>query len=114
MEIPPELKQKLQGMHETCVAETGVSADSLSAAMTGNFPDDPTLKEHVFCMSKKFGFQNGDGQLQVDTISGMISTYVPDPTISESLMKCVVQRDTPQNTAIELAKCAYQIKLAMA
>lgn len=113
-DLTPEVKQKLLDMHNACVAESGVSADLVKGAMTGNFPNDPTLKEDFYCMSKKIGIQNENGQLQTDTIASLVSKYVTDPTIADNVMKCAIEQGTPQDTAYEFAKCAYAFKFGLA
>lgn len=113
-DLDPETRQMLMEFHNKCVAETGISEETVAQAMTGNLPDDATLKKHIFCMSKKIGFQNDAGELQVDQIKEILSKYVGDPVMEEKLMGCVVQKGDPQTTAYEVAKCAVQVKFVMA
>lgn len=101
-------------MHNACVAETGVKGDAVEGAMAGKFSDDPALKEQFFCMSKKLGFQNEAGELQMDHVATQIAKYVNDPAMAEKLMKCGEPKSTPQDTAFEVAKCAFQVKFEMA
>lgn len=101
-------------MHNECVTQAGVTDEQVAQVMAGNFLSDPEVKEQIFCMTKKLGFLNDAGEIQMDIIEAMIAEFVPDAALAEKLKKCGVQKDTPQDTAFELAKCAYQAKFDIA
>lgn len=94
--------------------ESRVSEDAVKLAMIGNFPDDPAFKEHLFCMSKKVGLQNDAGEIQMNEVRSKISKYVDDPALAEKLENCAKQKDTPQQTAFEVAKCTYEASFGLA
>lgn len=101
-------------MHNECVQQSGVTDEQIAQVKAGNFLTDPAVKEQFYCMSKKLGFLNDAGEIQKDVMEAMIAQFIPDAALAEKLMKCGIQKDTPQDTAFELAKCAYQAKFGMA
>lgn len=102
----------ISGFLDDCLAETGLAEETFAQVRSGNLPDDGTLKELIFCMNKKLGFQNEDGELQMEAMKAMFSKY-NEPAILDKLMECIVQKDTPQNSAYEIAKCAKLVKFIL-
>ncbi|KAJ8934109.1 hypothetical protein NQ314_013567 [Rhamnusium bicolor] len=68
MGLTPEQREMLLAIHNECVDQTGVTDDTVMRAMAGEFLEDPKFKEHLFCFTKKMGFQNEAGELQPDVI----------------------------------------------
>ncbi|XP_975686.2 B1 protein [Tribolium castaneum] len=92
-----------------CLEQSKVSSESIKNLQIGNFDDDERLKEYLFCVSKNAGYQDPAGHLQHEMIrlrfkGGRYS----DDTINEVLQQCGHQKDTPQETAFQFMKCAYQ------
>lgn len=52
--------------------------DLINKARKGDMLDDPALKDYLFCMSKKIGFQNDDGDFQPDVIRDKLSDDLGD------------------------------------
>lgn len=107
--VSPEELQMFMGYHSDCLAQTGLSEEIITQVKAGSLPDDAVLKTHILCMNKKLGFQNDAGELQMDRMKAMFSKY-SDPAVVDKLMVCIVQKDTPENSAFEVAKCAHQVQ----
>lgn len=104
-------KEEKEAFHKECVAESGVSEDTVKKAMTdGEFVDEPKFKAHLLCFGKKVGFQNDAGELQKDVIKAKLSTVVSDEAVVEKMIECAVQKSTPEDTAFETAKCMHAFK----
>lgn len=99
----------LLGHHNECKSETNIDDGVATGVLAGNFIDDPVLKQHMFCMSKRLGIQNDDGEIQKEVVREKISQVLDDDEkVTEVTETCSVVRDTPEETAFELAKCIYE------
>nr|UTN00825.1 odorant binding protein [Semanotus bifasciatus] len=108
--ITEEQKGKLLEFNKQCMEETHVDMDIVMKASKGVYTDDPTFKKHIFCVNKKAGFQNAAGDLQIDTMKAKINSIVKDEKkTNEFISKCALNKDTPENTAFEVAKCFHNI-----
>nr|AVI04885.1 putative odorant-binding protein 4 [Anthonomus grandis] len=64
----------------------------------------------MLCFSKKVGFQNQEGAVQRDVIEKKLGSIVEDKEIFDKLIKdCVVQKESPQETAFFIAKCMREV-----
>ncbi|RZC37080.1 PBP GOBP domain containing protein [Asbolus verrucosus] len=107
--LTDEQKEKIKAYHKDCSAESGVDQDLISKARKGEFVDDAKLKEHLFCFSKKAGFQNDAGDIQEDVIRTKLNAELKDLDATNKLItKCAVKKDTPQQTAFDTIKCYYE------
>nr|AXO78398.1 odorant binding protein 20 [Xylotrechus quadripes] len=95
------------GLHREC----GITDDVTDRAMAGNFPEDQQFKERLFCVSKKVGMQDEDGLLLVKEVEDQMRRNVPDEEkVNQILSTCMVQLDTPEETAYRAMKCIHKIK----
>ncbi|XP_019866436.1 B2 protein [Aethina tumida] len=109
--LSDEQRAKLKTYHEECSKESQVDQSLVEKAKAGEFTDDDGLKNHIFCVSKKLGFQNDAGEIQVGVVKEKLATVIDDPSkIDEIVKKCAVQKDTPQNTAFSTIECYYHAK----
>ncbi|RZB41668.1 PBP GOBP domain containing protein [Asbolus verrucosus] len=94
---------------ETCATEAGVEQEKVKGFEKGEFYEDSKLKDYVFCLSKKIGFQNDAGDFRNDFLH-LISS-IGGQKGKAFLSKCAVKKDTPRETAYQFFKCFYNNKL---
>lgn len=99
----------MQAISKECREKTGVKEELILKARKGEFVDDPKLKEHLLCFSKKIGFQNEAGELQPAAIKAKIGGDIPAADLQKASEKCSgIKRSTPQQTAFDVLKCYSQ------
>ncbi|CAH0551621.1 unnamed protein product [Brassicogethes aeneus] len=113
--LTDEQRHKLLSFHNECAKETGVNEDLIGEAMMGNFSDDPTFKDQILCFSKKIGFLDASGKIDVETMKNKFKMMHDhdDEKIDEVVEKCGKDMDTPEDTAVELMKCLFEVKKEM-
>ncbi|XP_072378398.1 B2 protein-like isoform X3 [Diabrotica undecimpunctata] len=98
-------------LHQKCLPISGATDEMAKQAMTGNFPEDPAFKEHVYCMSKGFGFFNENGEVNKIVVEAELHKRIADPVLREEIKaKCLLMKETPQETAFQTAKCMFAYK----
>lgn len=104
-----EQKQKLQEHNKACIAESEVDPELVKKFRQGDFADDPKLKLFAFCMSKKLNFQNEAGDINTDVVEAKLTAALGDAAAAKELVqKCLVKKDTSEDTAFETIKCYFQ------
>nr|AIX97067.1 odorant-binding protein 21 [Dastarcus helophoroides] len=107
--LTEEQKEKIKAYHKDCSASSGVNQDLITKARKGEFVEDPKLMEHLFCFSKKAGFQNEAGDIQTDVIKAKLGAEIKDSaTVDQLIKKCAIKKATPQKTAFDTIKCYYE------
>nr|AVH84924.1 odorant binding protein 17 [Harmonia axyridis]QTE76116.1 odorant binding protein 8 [Harmonia axyridis] len=107
--LTDEQREKLKEHSTACAKSTGVDPEAIANAKKGTFSDDEKFKDYLFCVSKKIGFQNEAGEIQKDVVKQKATVALKDEKlVDEIIKKCAVVKDTPQNTAFEVAKCYYE------
>nr|AIX97052.1 odorant-binding protein 6 [Dastarcus helophoroides] len=107
--LTDEQKEKIRNYHKECSAVSGVNQEVIAKARKGEFVEDPKFKEHLFCFSKKVGFQNEAGDLQVEVLKAKVGAEHKDQAVVDQLIKkCAVKKQTPQETAYDTIKCYYE------
>lgn len=71
----------------------------------GRFSDEPIFAKHLLCVSIKAGYQDKDGNIQVEQNKHILADAVGEEKADEVIKKCVKQYDTPEQTALEVTKC---------
>ncbi|KAF7272390.1 hypothetical protein GWI33_014817 [Rhynchophorus ferrugineus] len=108
-DLTDEQKQKIIAYGKECVTQTGVDKELVHKARQGSFTDDSKLKSFTFCISKKIGFQNDNGDAQADVIKQKLAAAINDADAADKLIaKCLEKKDTPEETAYETFKCYYE------
>lgn len=88
--------------------ESGISMDLVLKLKKGEYVDDPKVKEQLFCFSKKVGFQNEAGEMQMENIKKHLMELNKDEARTKEIMdKCLVKKATPQETVFEVSKCMH-------
>lgn len=104
--LTDEQKAKVQAISTLCREQSGVNEELILKARRGEYTDDEKLKEHLFCFSKKLGFQNEAGVVQPAVINAKLSGYIPADVLKRATDKCEgLTADTPQQTAFDVLKC---------
>lgn len=75
-------------------------------AVAGIFVDDPKLKTQFFCISKKLGFQNEEGEIKLEPLKKRVNGILNDAEKTDEILeKCAVKKSTPDDTAYDALKC---------
>ncbi|CAG9821683.1 unnamed protein product [Phaedon cochleariae] len=106
--LTSEQKKKIIDLGKECLKESNADMDVVMDAAKGVFADDPKLKKQILCFNKKIGVQDADGKLVKDMIKTRLTAVTEDPKKTEEIMKkCMIEQDTPEDTAFETAKCLH-------
>lgn len=98
----------LMEMNQACMKETGASEEMMTKTLTGEFPDDPKLKQQLLCIGKKSGFFDANGKHNTEEIKKNLMVVFPDEARVEQILNdCFKDQDTPEETAYTGAKCFY-------
>ncbi|XP_072378397.1 B2 protein-like isoform X2 [Diabrotica undecimpunctata] len=98
-------------LHQKCLPISGATDEMAKQAMTGNFPEDPAFKEHVYCMSKAYGFFKENGEINIGVVESELHKRIADPVLrTEIKAKCLVLKESPQETAFQATKCLFAYK----
>ncbi|CAH1114507.1 unnamed protein product [Psylliodes chrysocephalus] len=106
--IPDELKAHIMELQKICFAEVGSSEELVMKALKGESLDDPKLKAHVLCFSKKIGFLDAEGNLNISTIKEKLKmVFEDDKKVDEVVVSCAKTEATPEDTALSTFKCFH-------
>lgn len=98
--------KKLVKYNNECRQETHISALLVNNMVAGKFSDDPVLAKHLLCISKRAGYQDKDGNILLEKNREILTQLLDDPQKVEDVVQtCIKQYETPEKTAIEVAKC---------
>ncbi|XP_003708550.1 general odorant-binding protein 56d-like [Megachile rotundata] len=87
--LTEEQKAKLTQHKNACITETGVDAQVVENAKTGNFAeDDEKLACFASCMLKKIGVMNADGTINVEVARQRAPSTVPQEQVESVINKC--------------------------
>ncbi|RZB40315.1 PBP GOBP domain containing protein, partial [Asbolus verrucosus] len=94
---------------QVCKNETNFTEKKSEELNWDTYPDDPVIREFTFCLSKKLGYINTNGDLQNGAIKKMLLLdYEDDDDLVDKIInKCSVQKKTPRETTFELYRCLY-------
>ncbi|XP_018565058.1 B1 protein-like [Anoplophora glabripennis] len=108
LDITSEQKAKLDEYKDECKKQSGVNVEILKKLPEGEFPEDPKLKEFLFCVSKKTGFQNDAGEIQQAVIIEKLGKALKDPAKAKELTeKCTNQEGSPSEITYKFVICFY-------
>lgn len=104
-----EQKNKLDEYSNECLKESNVEETVLKKAEKGVYSDDPKLKIHAYCVSKKINLQNGRGELQRQHIKEKLMKQMKDENEIETILQmCLIQKENAEDTAFESIKCLHK------
>ncbi|CAH0551618.1 unnamed protein product [Brassicogethes aeneus] len=102
-------KEKLLEFHRECKESSGVEQIVIDDAKAGKYANDPKIKAHLFCVSKKIGLQNEAGEIQKDVMMAKLSALLNDQEIAKKMVElCAKPDSTPEETSYSVLKCYYQ------
>ncbi|CAG9858988.1 unnamed protein product, partial [Phyllotreta striolata] len=106
-----EEQKLLFNLHAACKPKTGATDEMAQRAMVGDFPDDPAFKKHVLCMTQGMGAMDSDGNYILENINKKLDAVLSDEALkSEIKGKCLVTKESPEETAFQSAKCFFSYK----
>ncbi|CAH0551623.1 unnamed protein product [Brassicogethes aeneus] len=71
---------------KTCREQTGVPVEMMPKVLVGFFEDDPRLKAQLFCMIKKMGLQEDNGDFNIKGIRQKLKSFY---TEQKDMDECV-------------------------
>lgn len=92
---------------EECWSEFKVEEDSLNQAVMGKIPETDIMKKQVLCVAKVMGVMNGEGKFLLDKSREKTGIDFIDK-MNEVVVKCAVDKGTPEDTAFSFVKCIKQ------
>ncbi|KAF7278588.1 hypothetical protein GWI33_008207 [Rhynchophorus ferrugineus] len=104
--LPPEIIKMLLRYNNECKTESGATPQMIMAAIGGEIEDNPMMRQHLICLGKKLNYIDADGHLQRDSIKiGMMRVLKDETKIDNALDKCLVDKDTSEDTVFNAIKC---------
>ncbi|KAL1513932.1 hypothetical protein ABEB36_003270 [Hypothenemus hampei] len=103
-------KELLTQHYQQCIEVSKVDPTVLQKARTGDFANDDKLKQHIWCIAKKSGFQNDAGVLQRSVIKTKLKEALKGDEVKtqELVNACAVANADPKIQAYNAFKCIYQ------
>nr|ANA10230.1 odorant-binding protein 4 [Adelphocoris suturalis] len=82
-ELPEEMKEMAQGLHDSCVEETGVDNGLIAPCAKGNFADDAKLRCYFKCVFGNLGVISDEGELDAEAFGSILPDSMQEllPTI---------------------------------
>jgi hypothetical protein len=108
--LTDEQIQKRNKISKECQQVSGVSQETIDKVRTGVLVDDPKMKKHVLCFSKKTGVATEAGDTNVEVLKAKLKHVASDEEVDKIVQKCVVKKATPEETAYDTFKCIYDSK----
>ncbi|XP_068893153.1 B1 protein-like [Tenebrio molitor] len=110
--LTDEQKAKWKKWREECRQETGVSEEAINRVVSNQFDVvDDKIKAHGLCFGKKAGLISESGDILIDqTKIKLKKVSVDDDEVDRIIKKCVVKKDTPEETAFQTFKCLREEK----
>ncbi|CAH1965621.1 unnamed protein product [Acanthoscelides obtectus] len=103
-----EIHSRLIALANSCIGDTGATPEMIDKAFEGDFPEDSTFKEMIFCMGKKEHYFDDAGVLDEDKMRNDIKEITGDEASANALVdKCLSQSGTTLDKAFNTAKCLY-------
>ncbi|XP_017783046.1 PREDICTED: general odorant-binding protein 99a-like [Nicrophorus vespilloides] len=107
--LSEEQLEKLKGYKMECVTSTEVDVDLVKKAKMGEFTEDDKLKEFLFCVAKKVGLLNEDGDYQVEGIKEKIVAKYGQEAADDVVDVCTQKKESSgPETSFALAKCLHE------
>lgn len=107
--LTDEQKKRFEQYTKDCLEESKVEESVLEEVKNGTFPDDPKLKSHALCISKKIHMQNEKGELQTEKLREKLNTQMKNKEEVEKLLQmCILKKETPEDSAYESFQCFHK------
>lgn len=106
-----EQQDKLNQISKECRELNGVSEDTILKVRKGELVNEPKVKNHILCVSKKTGLASESGETNVEVLRNKLRKVCDsDDEVNTIIQKCVVKKDTPEETAFEIFNCLRKTK----
>jgi hypothetical protein len=103
---------KVRKYSEPCKSESGVSEETLIKARNHEYPDDPKLEKQAFCILRKAGFIDTNGDFHVETMKTTLKENSDNPEeIDRLIAKCAVKKGSPEASSAKLFECFHKNRL---
>lgn len=107
------MEQAFVAIHNECTAE-GFPVDEdvmVKAIATFVLPDGDDVMQHLYCSSKKMGFQEEDGSMNEDLIRQYATALFGGDSVKVDnfIGTCLVAKSTPAETAHDAIQCFLNI-----
>ncbi|KAG5887558.1 hypothetical protein JTB14_002264 [Gonioctena quinquepunctata] len=108
--LSEEQKAKIIQLHKECLEETKVDLGIAMKAAQGEYTNDEKLKKQILCFNKKVGLQDKNGDIVMEVAKAKLKDIVKDDKkVEEVMKKCVLKKETPEETAFQAAKCLHEL-----
>ncbi|KAG5887561.1 hypothetical protein JTB14_002267 [Gonioctena quinquepunctata] len=105
----PEQAEKIKGHHEECSKQITIDPQLLVEARQGEFSREQVLKDYLFCVAKKAGIINDNGDLQKNILLAQTSIAAGNENDAKKLVDaCAVQQKNGPDTTLYVVKCYYE------
>ncbi|XP_044265628.1 B1 protein-like [Tribolium madens] len=109
--LTKESVDKLEPISKECRELNGISEDIILKVRRGEAVNEPKLKNHILCVSKKTGLATETGETNVEILRTKLrKVSESDNEVNNIIQKCVVKKITPEETAFEIFACLRKIK----
>ncbi|EFA07544.1 odorant binding protein (subfamily minus-C) C01 [Tribolium castaneum] len=109
--LTKEQIDKLEPISKECRELNGISEDTILKVRRGEAVNEPKLKNHVLCVSKKTGLASETGETNVEVLRTKLRKVSEnDDEVNSIIQKCVVKKSTPEETAFEIFVCLRKVK----
>ncbi|XP_023310142.1 general odorant-binding protein 83a-like [Anoplophora glabripennis] len=87
LQLPPDLQEYADELHDLCIKRTGITEDDHIAYDIANNPHDEKLQCYIKCLLMEANWMDKDGVIQYDWIEENIHEGVKDIVLA-ALRKC--------------------------
>nr|QLQ34534.1 odorant binding protein 3 [Callosobruchus chinensis] len=105
--VSDEMKDLMDNLHKTCIANTGVDEARIADANQGRFEDDEKLKCYMRCVFDEVGLFEGD-VFDVEGCIAMLPDEVRDTKLSDVVRKCGASSTGACQSMFDFNKCVYE------
>ncbi|XP_063913912.1 B2 protein-like [Zophobas morio] len=106
--LSPEQIAKLEPISKECRTESGMTAEEITKFRnTPQFEDSPKLRKHALCLYKKTGLISESGDMESEVVKSRLQAAGASAETIAKILNCA-KKDTPEETAFELAKCIFK------
>nr|QJX74371.1 odorant-binding protein 11 [Ceracris kiangsu] len=103
-----EMKEMMEQLHQTCVAESGAAEGNIDEARKGNFIEDANLKCYMKCIFVQMTCMTDDGVFDADTAIAMLPDNLKD-VASKALNACKGEKGSDAcDTAFKINQCLFK------
>ncbi|XP_018574934.1 uncharacterized protein LOC108913793 [Anoplophora glabripennis] len=107
--LPESEKTLLKQIHDSCQASPSTHVDENLLRHMTQHSQNPKVKAHMLCMAQGAGMMSHSGVLKMSVIkSKMAMTMHDEHLIDTTINKCVIQKEDPMETSMDMWMCFMQ------